>query len=88
MLIKLELMLSDRDGSGRLVLRKGRTMGGFFRFLLGGALGAVLGIMFVKKQAVTKTSRTAGAPASAPGAGLPRLAPRLAGLRPERPLWR
>ncbi len=33
-----------------MVFRKGLTMSGFFRILLGGAVGAVLGILFVKKQ--------------------------------------
>ncbi len=50
MLIKLEMTLSDSDGGDGLVFRKGLTMTGFFRILLGGAVGAVLGILFVKKQ--------------------------------------
>ena len=33
-----------------MVFRKGLTMAGFFRILLGGAVGAVLGILFVRKQ--------------------------------------
>lgn len=50
MLLKLELLLSHSDGGDSLVFRKGHTMAGFFKILLGGAVGAVLGILFAKKQ--------------------------------------
>ena len=68
-------------------------MGGFFRILLGGALGAVLGILFVKKQTVTKPGarvrrprRKAGPGSSrADGAGAKqRLQPPPAPYRPLR----
>lgn len=52
MLLKLELLLSDSDGGDGLVSRKGLTMAGFFKILLGGAVGAVLGILFLKQQRV------------------------------------
>ncbi len=58
MLIKLEMTLSDDDGSDHVLLRKGLTMGGFLRVLLGGAVGAVLGILFVKKQTAPRPGMT------------------------------
>ena len=67
LLIKLELMLSNGDGSDHLVLRKGLTMGGFFRILLGGAVGAVLGILFVKKRMLSKPGERADLPVATPG---------------------
>ena len=42
-------------------------MGGFFRILLGGALGAVLGILFMKKQTVRKPSESLQPPVAKPG---------------------
>jgi hypothetical protein len=62
LLLKLELTLSSSDSSGRVVGRKGLTMGGFFKVLLGGALGAVLGIMFMKKQRAVKPDQSVQRP--------------------------
>jgi hypothetical protein len=62
LLLKLELTLSSGDSSGRAVGRKGLTMGGFFKVLLGGTLGAVLGIMFMRKQRAVKPDQGARMP--------------------------
>ena len=39
MLLKLELVLSRGDGADCLVFRKGLSMDGFFKIVLGGAVG-------------------------------------------------
>jgi hypothetical protein len=77
LLLKLELRLSSSDSSGRVVGRKGLTMGGFFKVLLGGALGAVLGIMFMKKQRAVKPDQPEQLPAARrePEAAPPPAAP-------------
>jgi hypothetical protein len=75
LLLKLELMLSNGDSSGRVVRRKGLTMGGFFKVLLGGALGAVLGIMFMRKQGAVKPGQGPEIPAARPEPAPPLTAP-------------
>lgn len=64
--MKLEVMLSTGGGADGVVRRKGLMMGGFFRIVLGGAVGAALGILFMKKQTVRKPGERAGMPAARP----------------------
>jgi hypothetical protein len=75
LLLKLELTLSLIDGQDRVVFRKGLSMDGFFRIVLGGAVGAVLGILFVRKQTLQRPGGDAQLSSGPPEAGHEAVAP-------------